>query len=104
MRDEKANVPEIWEDKKETAMKKPAQREKKKIQQRNKQEQKRKGVGRSSWTNFLKRKALPMTVKKEETGSRRERTKEGTKEDEERDIREKKWRGKAQRRGDRPER
>ena len=80
MRDEKANVPEIWEDKKETAIKK----------QRNKQEQKRKGVGRSSWTNFLKRKALPMTVKKEETGSRRERTKEGTKEDEERDIRENK--------------
>ena len=87
MRDEKANVPEIWEDKKETAIKKPAQREKNK---RNKQEQKRKGVGRSSWTNFLKRKALPMTVKKEETGSRRERTKEGTKEDEERDIRENK--------------
>ena len=70
MRDEKANVPEIWEDKKETAIKKPAQREKNK---RNKQEQKRKGVGRSSWTNFLKRKALPITAKKEETGSRKER-------------------------------
>ena len=63
MRDEKANVPEIWEDKKETAIKK----------QRNKQEQKRKCVGRSSWTNFLKRKALPITAKKEETGSRKER-------------------------------
>ena len=70
-------------------MKKPAQREKKKIQQRNKQEQKRKGVGRSSWTNFPKRKALSKTVKREETGSRK-RISYKTKEDEVRDIREKK--------------
>ena len=31
MGDEKANVPEIWEDKKETARKEPAQTERKKI-------------------------------------------------------------------------
>ena len=36
-------------------------------------EQKRKSVGRSSWINFLKRKVLPITVKREESGSRKER-------------------------------
>ena len=30
-------------------------------------------MGRSSLINFLKRKVLPMTVKREETGSRKER-------------------------------
>ena len=45
-------------------MRKPAQKEMKKIGQRIKQEQKRKSVGRSSLINFLKRKVLPMTSKK----------------------------------------
>ena len=49
----------------EKTIKKPAQRGMKKIGQRIKQEQKRKGVGRSSWSNFLKRKVLPTTVEKE---------------------------------------
>ena len=52
---------------------KPAQKEMKKIGQRIKQEQKRKSVGRTSLINFLKRKVLPMTVKREENGSRKER-------------------------------
>ena len=37
----------------------------KKIGQRIKQEQKRKSIGRTSLINFLKRKVLPLTVKKE---------------------------------------
>ena len=45
-------------------MRKPAQKEMKKIGQRIKQEQKRKSVGRSSLINFLKRKVLPITSKK----------------------------------------
>ena len=52
---------------------KPAQKVMKKIGQRIKQEQKGKSMGRSSLINFLKRKVLPMTVKREETGSRKER-------------------------------
>ena len=55
------------------AIRKPAQKEMKKIGQRIKQEQKRKSMGRSSLINFLKRKVLPITVKREETGSRKER-------------------------------
>ena len=45
-------------------MRKPAQKEMKKIGQRIKQEQKRKSVGRTSLINFLKRKVLTMTVKR----------------------------------------
>ena len=90
MRDEKANVPGIWEDKKETAIKKPAQREKKKIEQKDKQEQKRKSVGRSSWTNVLKSKALSIEKRLGQEKRVYHMRKEGTKEDEERDIREKK--------------
>ena len=41
--------------------------------QRIKQEQKRKSVGKISLINFLKRKVLSMTVKREEKGSRNER-------------------------------
>ena len=52
---------------------KPAQKEMKKRGQRIKQEQKRKSVGRTSLINFLKRKVLSMTVKREEKGSRNER-------------------------------
>ena len=48
-------------------------KEMKKIGQRIKQEQKRKSVGRTNLINFLKRKVLPMTVKREENGSRKER-------------------------------
>ena len=47
--------------------------EMKEKEQRNKQEQKSKSMGRTSLINFLKRKVLPMTVKKEENGSRKER-------------------------------
>ena len=54
-------------------MRKPAQKVMKKIGQRIKQEQKRKSMGRSSLINFLKRKVLPITVKREETWSRKER-------------------------------
>ena len=39
-------------------------KEMKKIEQRIKQEQKSKSVGRTSLINFLKRKVLPMTSKK----------------------------------------
>ena len=52
---------------------KPAQKVMKKIGQRIKQEQKRKSVGKISLINFLKRKVLSMTVKREEKGSRNER-------------------------------
>ena len=38
----------------------------KKIEQRNKQEQKSKSVGRTSLINFLKRKVLSITVKRKE--------------------------------------
>ena len=48
----------------ERTIKKPEQRGMKKIGQKDKQEQKREGMGRSSQSNFLKRKVLPTTVKK----------------------------------------
>ena len=48
---------------------------------------------------YLSEKRRDWVKKRKEIIEKRE-----TKEDEERDIREKKWRGKAQRRGDRPER
>ena len=51
----------------------PAQKEMKKIGQRIKQGENRKSVGRSSLINFSKRKVLPITVKREENGSRKER-------------------------------
>ena len=69
---------------------KPAQKEMKKIGQRIKQEQKRKSVRRTSLINFLKRKVLPITVKREENGSRKERRKEGPKKMNEKDFRERK--------------
>ena len=65
----------------------------KKIGQRIKQEQKGKSMGRSSLINFLKRKVLPMTVKREETGSRKERIsykKRRAKEDKEKEFQRKK--------------
>ena len=43
----------------------------KKIGQQIKQEQRRKSVGRSSLINFLKRKVLPLTVKKGRDWSRK---------------------------------
>ena len=48
-------------------------KEMKKIEQRIKQEQKSKSVGRTSLIKFHKRKVLSMTVKREEKGSRNER-------------------------------
>ena len=51
-------MPEKWEDKEEACSKK------KKIEQRIKQKQKSKSVGRASLINFLKRKVLPMQSKK----------------------------------------
>ena len=47
--------------------------EMRKIEQRTKQEQKSKSMGRTSLINFLKGKVLTMTVKREEKGSRSER-------------------------------
>ena len=47
--------------------------EMRKIEQRTKQEQKSKSMGRTSLINFLKGKVLTMTVKREEKGSRNER-------------------------------
>ena len=54
-------------------------KEMKKIEQKIKQEQKSKSVGRTSLINFLKEKVLSMTVKREEKGSRNDTRKEGPK-------------------------
>ena len=62
-------MPEKWEDKEEACSKK----EMKKIEQRIKQEQKSKSVGKTNLINFLKGKVLPMTVERKEKGSRKER-------------------------------
>ena len=73
-------------------IKKPAQRENEENMQRDKQEQKRKGMVRSNWTNFLKRKALPISVKKRREWSRKRGyhiRQEETKEDKENNIRKK---------------
>ena len=48
-------------------------KEMKNIEQRIKQEQKSKSVGRTSLINFLKRKVLSITVKRKEKGSRNEK-------------------------------
>ena len=67
---EKPNVPDIWEDNKEACTKRNER-----IGQRIRQEQKKEKCGKSSWTNFLKRKALPISVikKREENESRKKR-------------------------------
>ena len=56
-------------------MRKLAQKEMNRIGQRINQEQKKEKCGKSSWTNFLKRKALPISVikKREENESRKKR-------------------------------
>ena len=67
---------------------KSAQKEMKKRGQRIQQEQKRKSVGRTSLINFLKKKVLPMTVKRQENGSRKERIS-----NKKRRAKEDKWKG-----------